>query len=73
MNATRVTGASNSADGFRVELGSGTASGVVAGGMFTQNAVGMNNMGGTLKSLGDNLVDLNGSNTSGAISSLPGQ
>lgn len=74
MNATRVTGAGNTTTGARVVQGGGVATAVISGGLFTQNATGLdNNNGGTLKTPGDNLVDLNGSNIAGPITALTPQ
>ena len=72
LAANRVTGASNSSSGLLVQLSTGTATAVVGNSMFTQNTLGMQNVGATLKSLGNNLVDLNGTNSSGTITALPG-
>jgi hypothetical protein len=72
LSASRVTGASNTTSGLQVQLVSGTPTAVVGNSMFTQNTTGMNNAGGTLKSLGNSLVDLNGANTSGTITGLSG-
>ena len=74
MNAMRVTGASNNAAGVRVAQSGGVGTAVISGGLFTQNATGLdNNTGGTLRTTGDNLVDLNGANTSGPISAATPQ
>jgi hypothetical protein len=72
LSATRVTGTSNSTSGLHVENGSGAATGIVGNSSFTENAAGLNNVGGTLKSLVNNLVELNTANTSGSITTSSG-
>jgi hypothetical protein len=73
LTVTRSSGVSNLNAGLYTNVGSsGTGTAVVAGSMFSQNGVGMFANGGTIKSFGDNLVDLNGTNTSGTITPLPG-
>jgi hypothetical protein len=75
LNATRVSGVSNSGAGLWVQYLTGSTSlGIVGSSMFSQNGIGMYNGGGsTTKSLGDNIVDLNGTNTSGTITTVSGQ
>ena len=73
LTANRVAGTSNTADGLRVEsVGGASSTGDVGNSMFTQNLNGMNNAGGILRSMGNNIVDLNGTNTVGTISALGG-
>ena len=72
LTANRVAGTSNTGDGFRVELITGAATGDIGNSMFSQNLNGLNNVGGTLRSMGNNIVDLNGTNTAGTISVLGG-
>ena len=74
MSAMRVTGAGN-VNGARVAQSGGVATAVIAGGLFTANTnFGLDNgSSGTLKTPGDNLVDLNGTNTNGPISALTPQ
>ena len=55
--------------GIRGTHNNGTA---LAPGGFSQNLNGLNNVGGTLRSMGNNIVDLNGTNTAGTISVLGG-
>jgi hypothetical protein len=72
LSATRVAGTSNTVDGMRVELITGAATGVVGNSTFTENINGLNNAGGTLRSMGNNVVDFNTNNTTGTITSLTG-
>ena len=53
-----MTGTNNTTSGFHVELINGIPVAIVGNGMFTENVTGMKNIGGTLKSLGNSLVDL---------------
>lgn len=64
MNVQRSMVANNTGSGLRVTNG-GTAR--VRGSTITNNAIGLENAGGTLQSLGDNLVEGNGSDATGII------
>jgi hypothetical protein len=72
LTANRVAGTSNTSDGFRAELVTGASTAVVGNSMFSQNGTGLNNLAATLRSLGNNIVDLNGTNTNGTISAEGG-
>ena len=76
VSATRVSGVGNSNAGFHVQYLAGTsATGIVGNSMFAGNVTAGMYSGGsaTLKSLGDNVVDLNGANTIGTITTVSGQ
>ena len=70
---TRVAGTTNTTNGLFVEQISGSATGIVGNSIFTENVNGLNNGGGTLRSLGNNVVDFNTNNTTGTITALGGQ
>jgi hypothetical protein len=72
MSLTRAAGTTNTANGMFVQQLSGSATGVVGNSTFTENVNGLNNGGGTLRSLGNNVVDFNTNNTTGTISVLGG-
>jgi hypothetical protein len=72
LSLTRVAGTSNTADGMKVEIITGAATGVVGNSTFTENVNGLNNAGGVLRSMGNNVVDFNTNNTTGTITSLGG-
>ena len=64
VSLTRVTG-TNQTDGMRVEQITGSATGIVGNSTFTENVNGLNNVGGILRSLGNNVVDFNTNNATG--------
>jgi hypothetical protein len=72
ISLTRAAGTSNLADGMRVEVLTGAATGIVGNSTFTENVNGLNNAAGTLRSLGNNVVDFNTNNTTGTITSVGG-
>ena len=73
LSATRVAGTSNVSNGMFVQLTSGAATAIVGTSTFTENLNGLNNGGGILRSLGNNVVDFNsGANTTGTITAVGG-
>jgi hypothetical protein len=73
LSVNRVAGTSNVGDGLRVELIAGAPTAIVGNSIFTENLNGLDNVGGgTLRSMGNNIVDLNGTNTAGTISAEGG-
>jgi hypothetical protein len=74
VSLTRVAGTSNVLDGVRTEQGTGSTTAIVGNSTFTENgAYGMNNAGGTLRSLQNNVVDFNTTAaTNGSITTVGG-
>lgn len=71
---TRASGTSNTTDGMRTDQTSGTTTAIVGNSTMTENgAFGLNNVAGTLRSLGNNVVDFNTTaQTNGVITSVLG-
>jgi hypothetical protein len=69
IDVDKSLAANNAGSGLKIAGGAGR----VRGSMFTDNAVGLENAGGTLESLGNNLAQGNGADTTGAITVVAGK
>jgi hypothetical protein len=70
IDVQKSQAANNAGSGLRV---TGGGAGRVRGSVFTDNAIGLENVSSILESLGDNLVQGNGADTSGTITVVSGK